>query len=256
MQIYLHKILPVFLLPVGITLLLVLAGLVIRRRAMVWTGLAVLWLSCTPAVGHFMLRAVEGWAERSQAIDAPHADAIVVLSSGRIVAPGPAAVSEWMDADRFFGGVELFRAGKAPMLIFTGGRVPWEPKARSEGEILIEFAKTLGVSARNMVTTSAVVNTNEEAQAVANLLAKSSLKVRDRTEEIHVLLVTSAFHMKRAQRLFERAGIRVVPFPVDFQVSEGEILTIIDFLPGAAGLNQTERALRELYGQLFYILVG
>ena len=32
-----------------------------------------------------------------------------------------------------------------------------------------------------------------------------------------ILLVTSAFHMRRAQRLFERQGPKVLPFPVDFQ---------------------------------------
>jgi hypothetical protein len=58
------------------------------------------------------------------AVDASEADAIVVLSEGRVVVPGKAAVSEWSDADRFFGGVELFRAGKSPLLVFTGGAAP------------------------------------------------------------------------------------------------------------------------------------
>jgi hypothetical protein len=49
---------------------------------------------------------------------------VSVLSEGRLVAPGNAAVSEWKDADRFFGGVELFKAGKSPLLVFTGGAAP------------------------------------------------------------------------------------------------------------------------------------
>ena len=128
LQIYFLKILPVFLLPLGITLLLVLAGLLLRRRAIIWIGLAVLCLSSTPVVSHFMARSVEGWTERSQAIDAPRADAIVVLSSGRVVAPGAAAVSEWGDANRFYGGVELFQAGRAPLLIFTGDGCRGNPR--------------------------------------------------------------------------------------------------------------------------------
>lgn len=255
MQLYLHKILPVFLLPVGITLLLVLAGLLLRRRAMIWIGVAVLWLGSTPAISHFMIRSVEGWAERSQAIDAPHADAIVVLSGGRLVAPGVAAISEWSDADRFYGGVELFQVGKAPLLVFTGGWAPWEPKAKPEGEISIEFAKALGVPANSMITTGAVANTAEEAQAVAALLARKITKVEDRSGEFRILLVTSAYHMKRAQWLFERAGLQVIPFPVDFQVAEGGGMSVIDFLPGADGLGLAERALRELYGRFYYSLV-
>src|ERR1035437_9271025 len=62
--IYLHKILPVFVLPVGITLLLVLAGLRLRRRWLIWSGVAVLWLSSTPLISAYAVRATEGWAER------------------------------------------------------------------------------------------------------------------------------------------------------------------------------------------------
>ena len=123
-MIYLYKILPVFVLPVSITLLLVLAGLRFRRRSFIWSGVAVLWLSSTPFVSGLAVRAAEGWAERGLAADASEADAIVVLSEGRVVAPGKAAVSEWKDADRFFGGMELFKAGKAPLLVFTGGAAP------------------------------------------------------------------------------------------------------------------------------------
>ena len=252
MQIYLHKILPVFLLPVGITLILVMAGLLFRRRSFIWFGLAVLWLSSTPLVSDFLVRSAETWAERRLAIDAPRVDAIVVLSGGRVVAPGVAAVSEWADANRFFGGVELFKANKAPLLIFTGGWAPWEPKAKPEGELLIKYAKALGVPAKSMLTTGAVVNTAEEAEAVAALLLQRSFVDTGRGAHPHVLLVTSALHMVRAQGLFERAGLEVTPFPVDFKVSAGSELGILDFLPSAGALNQTEQAWREIYGRAYY----
>ena len=51
-MIYLHKILPVFVLPVGITLVLVPAGVRFRRRWLIWSGVAVLWLSSTPCISH------------------------------------------------------------------------------------------------------------------------------------------------------------------------------------------------------------
>jgi uncharacterized SAM-binding protein YcdF (DUF218 family) len=256
LSIYIHKILPIFLLPVGLTLLLMLWGLLSRRRTLIWVGFVVLWLSGTPLIGNFMIRSVEAWGERIQAIDSSHADAIVVLSGGRLVAPGAERTSEWNDADRFFGGVELYLANKAPLLIFTGGWAPWEPKAKLEGDILIEYAKALGVPGSNMVTTGPVVNTDEEAKSVAALLAKRQIMSSDPAGQFSILLVTSAFHMQRAQRLFEQAGLKVIPFPVDFQVSEGRLLSVIDFLPGAGALTQTEIALRELYGRFFYWVKG
>ena len=255
-MIYLHKIIPVFLLPVSIILLLVSAGLLRRRRTLIWIGVVLLWLCSTPLVSHRLIRAVEGPALRGAASEALPADAIVVLSGGRIVAPGTAAISEWGDANRFFGGVELFKASKAPLLVFTGGRLPWEPEtARLEGEILSEYAKMFGVPAECAVTTGPVANTAEEAGAVAALLADRQIKSLDRPTTTNVLLVTSAFHMARAQHLFEWAGLKVIPFPVDFQVSLSEALTIIDFLPSASALSQTELAWREMYGQMFYSMV-
>ena len=110
-MIYFHKILPIFLLTVGVTFLLVLAGLLFRRRALIWTAVVILWFGSTPLVSACLVRAAEGWAERTPVTDASEADAIVVLSEGRVIAPGKAAISEWGDAYRFFGGMELFNAG-------------------------------------------------------------------------------------------------------------------------------------------------
>lgn len=75
-MIYLHKVLPLFVLPVGITLMLVIAGLRLHRRWLIWSGVAVLWLSSMPFVSGLAVRAAEGWAERGLAVDAPTADAI------------------------------------------------------------------------------------------------------------------------------------------------------------------------------------
>jgi uncharacterized SAM-binding protein YcdF (DUF218 family) len=203
-----------------------------------------------------MIRSAEDQAERIHAIDALKADAIVVLSGGRVIAPGAAGVSEWSDADRFFGGVELFQAGKAPLLVFTGGWSPLEPNAKPEGDILIKYAEALGISLVNMQSTSAVVNTAEEARAVSELLKKNKSVNNKSEEQIKILLVTSAFHMPRAKRLFELENLQVISFPVDFKVSASREFSILDLLPSAASLSMTELALREFYGRIFYWIKG
>lgn len=256
MQIYLNKLLPIFFLPLGFTILMLWSGLFSKRRILILTSSIVLYLSSTPLVGNFMIRSAQGGAERIYPIDAPQADAIVVLSGGRLVAPGPAAVSEWSDANRFYGGVELFQAGKAPLLVFTGGWSPWEPNAKLEGDILIKYAEALGISRVNMQSTSAVVNTAEEALAVAELLLKT-INVPNKIDgKLKILLVTSAYHMPRAQRLFELKNLQVIPFPVDFKVSASREFNIFHLLPSAMSLVMTELALREFYGRVFYWTKG
>lgn len=252
-MIYLHKIIPFFFLPMGLTLLLVLAGVVLHRRALCWLGILVLWLAGMPFVANFAMRTAEGWQIRQSIATFAEADAIVVLSGGRVLAPGNPPVSEWDDADRFFGGVELCKAGKAPLLIFTGGWTPWQPQLQPEGQMLISYAVEFGLQNARMLTTCKVINTAEEARAVADLLVAKKEEGKTRSR---VLLVTSAFHMRRAKLLFERVGLEVVPFPVDFQVSTGRKLTPLDFFPSVNSLSRTETALREFYGILFYRLAG
>lgn len=246
--IYLHKIVPLFLLPTGVTLLLVLSGLILRRKGLIWAGLVVLWLSSTALVGKEAIRAAERWQTRIPVSAMPSAHAIVVLSAGRVQPPGTPELSEWTDADRFYGGIELYKANKAPLLIFTGGWLPWEPDAKLEGEVLIQYAADLGVPANRMATTGKVTNTRDESHAVAAMLRERfGARAAPR-----VLLVTSAFHMRRAQMLFQRTGIEIVPFPVDFKVPAGDRFSVLDLLPSAGNLGYTELALREFYGLVFY----
>lgn len=176
-MIYFNKILPIFVLPLGITIILMLAGLVLRRRALVWMSLCVLWISSTPLVSATLMRAAEGWAERAVAADIANADAIVVLGGRRVIAPGAGATSEWHDPDRFFGGVELFQLGKAPLLAFTGAPHSWQPNSRLEGDILKRYAIAMGIPDEAIITTGRVLNTAEEAAAVSALLRRSEERV-------------------------------------------------------------------------------
>ena len=243
---YLSKILPLFVLPLGLTLLFLALGIARRRRWPLIAAKAVLWLSSMPLVVGRLARALEDGATRLPVQGVGTADAIVVLSTGRVTAPGPEAVSEWTDADRFFGGVALWRAGKAPLLVFTGGWVPWDPEAPPEGDVLAEYAFGMGVPRDQILTTGRVFNTAEEAVAVAALL-KSRPAGPPR-----IILVTSAFHVPRARMLFEQAGLTVSAFPVDFAGIGGRGVGVMDVLPTAGALAQTQMAVRELYGRLYY----
>jgi len=246
MLLLLNKVLPLFVLPFGLSLILLTWGVVRRRRGLSAVGLAILLISSQPVVGNYLIRWTEQWAERRVASAMPVVDAIVVLSAGRVRAPGPEKMTEWADANRYFGGLELFRAGRSSLLVFTGSWVAWDPDAPLEGEVLAGFARSSGVPASQIAVTGRVGNTADEATEVVRLLRSRGV------ERPHVLLVTSAFHMPRARQQFESVGIQVEPFPVDFSISEGAHATVLDFLPGLGALGKTQTALRELYGRAYY----
>jgi len=255
-MIYLHKILPYLLMPSTVAILLIVAGCVLKRKGIVIAGWCVLFIFSIPITAGFLFGFLEAGEERIPASEAPAADAIVVLSGAGVTETGKSNVVEWQDPDRFFGGVQLYFSGKAPLLVFTGGWFPWEVSARPEGELLVEQAALMGVPASSMITTGRVSNTEQESDAVAKILRER----RKESPDAHggasprVLLVTSAYHMPRARFLFEKAGLEVVPFPVDFRSSSAPALSFLKFLPNAGSLNASETAIRELYGRVYYRL--
>ena len=114
------------------------------------------------------------------------------------------------------------------------------------GDLLRELAIGLGIPSNAVFSTSKVRNTADEAKAVAAMLPAGST----------VLLVTSAFHMSRAQRLFQRKGLSVMPFPVDFQASGAWAgnpwSNPLNLVPTAQGLQSSSRAIRETIGRTLY----
>ena len=114
-----------------------------------------------------------------------------------------------------------------------------------------EEAITLGVPSSSIITTKKVFNTFQESVQVNELISRTILK---RNNTYKIILVTSAFHMKRAKKFFERQGLLVIPFPVDFQSRgkwAGSIwLDPVLWIPTPGNLSYSSRALRELLGRI------
>ena len=241
-MIYLHKILPALASPLGLCLLLVIVGLLLNARRWVLRGTLILMVCALPATSNVLWRQLERGHALQDPSDAPTAEAIVVLSGTlRAVPSGDGFAYEWSEAaDRYFAGVDLALAMKAPKLIFTRGAQPWSAGA-PEGEVLFERARRDLVPEGMLALTPPVENTAQEAQAVAEMLENGR----------KIILVTSAFHMPRAQALFQDAGLDVTPWPVDFRASANKT-TLMDFIPSAGGLSGTSAALREFLGRAYY----
>lgn len=243
----LNTLLPQLFLPLNVSGALVVLGLLRRRPRVAAAGVLLLILCAHPFVAHHAMRAAEGWAVRRLAESLDSADAVVVLSYGRFVPPGDGMAVEWRDPDRFFGGLDVFRAGKAPRLVFTGAAVSSSPaETRTEGSLHRAFATELGVPATAIRVTGRVVDTAGEAREVMRLLAGEGVTTPT------IVLVTTAWHMPRARAQFEREGFVVDPFPVDFKAPEKFQWGWSRALPSPAALSLTEVALRELYGRKYF----
>ena len=238
----LNKLLPLFISPLFVLVALAVLAIWMRRRGLAFAALATLWVLSLPVVANPLWRVIEQQALRPAVATAPQAQAVVVLGGMTWdVRAEQGFETEWNgNADRFWVGLELFKAGKAPRLFLMAGRLPWEKSQTTEGDWLRQKAIEFGVPAEKIWLSPEVQNTYQEAQAVAKELPGGN-----------ILLVTSAFHMPRARAVFEAQGLQVLPFPVDFRVVENET-TILDFLPSAGALETTTSAMRELLGRAYY----
>jgi len=89
--------------------------------------------------------------------------------------------------------VELWRAGRAPLVVFTGGTGDFPP---SEAQAAAGFAAGLGLPATAMLLEERSTSTEENARFAAELLRDHGVVAQK------VLLVSDDYHTFRAGRVF------------------------------------------------------
>ena len=244
------KLLPLFVYPLGLAIVLLLLSRLFswlgRRRAaslLVICAVALLWLCSMPRFSDWAMSTLEREWPPVPAARAPRADAIVLLGGmTRGLVPGVDLPDLSGSADRLFHAAELYRAGKAPMLLLTGGNAPgYEPEALSMKRVLL----VMGIPGDVLLLEDRSRNTRQNARFSAAVL-------HDR--QVHrILLVTSAYHMRRAKLEFERQGFEVLPAATDYQVVETP-RTLLDWLPAVGALNQTTLAMKEYLGLMVTVM--
>ena len=222
---------------------LVLLGLSRARRSgalLVLAGVAWLWAWSTPVASEALQARLESRYPAQPAEALPRADAIVVLGGAMAPpSPGQPYPDLGLAADPVWHAARVFRAGKASLVLASGGSDP-EVTQVPEAEAMAGLLRELGVPASAILQERASRNTRENADLSAAVLLPRH--ARD------ILLVTSALHMARAKAEFERAGFHVVPAATDHaQAKWGGLQR---WLPDTGALDASARALKEMVGRL------
>ena len=251
---YLVKICTQLASPLALFLLLAPVGLVLilRSHKKVGWGLITLvfgWLLLwsLPAASVWLRQGLERQIPQKAAADYPTADAIVVLGGGveggrsgwRI---GPHLLA---GADRAWFGAQLYRAGRAPVVILSGGNSEWSRTDEPEAEAMETFVKDLGVPISAVLLEGRSRNTQENAEYINQLLVEHHFN--------NILLVTSAIHMPRALAVFQGQGINVIPAPTDFDAIPPRSAWR-RWMPDAEALDRSSKALKEYLGIAIYQL--
>ncbi len=254
MSLFLSKLVPIVLYPLGLAILLLVVALAFGRfrraaRAALLMAIALLWLPSMPVTANLLALSWEAAYPPVAAADLPTADAIVLLG-GFVDQPLPPRIAPDLTAgaDRVFEAARLFHAGRAAHIVVSAGNLPWHailaPEAHWIGGLLAE----LGVPAAAVTLESQSRNTRENAVFSAAILRQKGWH--------SVLLVTSADHMRRAMASFRKAGVAVTAAPADVQGSMPLFDDVLDFLPRADALVETSNVLKEMIGMVYYRLRG
>tara|TARA_B110000027_G_scaffold3837_1_gene3435 strand:+ start:97 stop:837 length:741 start_codon:yes stop_codon:yes gene_type:complete len=245
-MIYLHKILPLIVSPLFFIIFIIVLGAIFKSKKIILLGVIILVFCSLPIISNKLISYLEKDYVLRDISTIDKADAIVVLSGMlKTIKTGDKLKYEFGDSvDRILSGIDLFKNNKASLLILTRGQLPWS-LGIPEGEYLKYFAIKFGVPEESISITNIVQNTAEEAKSVKKIL---------NLNEVKIILITSAFHMPRAKKVFEASNIKVIPFAVDFQ-STHKNFTIMDLIPSANSFMRTSFFVREMIGRLYYNLI-
>jgi uncharacterized SAM-binding protein YcdF (DUF218 family) len=248
---WLSKVLDWFLAPLSWGLLLLLGAALLRARPRLSRALAVLAALVLVA---FSLEPVTDRLDRLAERGAVSTyrpevvyDAVVVL--GGMVDSAATRTSGELELDahveRLLRAWELLRAGRARMVLLSGGAVDPQPGDVPEADRLAAKLVAWGIPPAQVVMEGSSRNTRENAIESSRIAAARGWHT--------LLVVTSAAHMPRALGCFRAVGIEPDALPVDHRAGDGQGQS---WLPRAAGLARSTDAIRELFGRLVYRALG
>jgi uncharacterized SAM-binding protein YcdF (DUF218 family) len=256
MFLFLSKLIPPLVFPPGGNLVLFLFAWILRNRrprmatVLFWFSALTLYAVSTNAGSGLLIAPLESRYADIDALSAPQTEAIVLLGGGVVAAAGKHDEPELAEAgDRVRKSAALFKAGKAPIILCSGGNIDFlagggEAEAVSASRIL----QSLGIPPAAILTEGASRNTHENAE-----LAWQILNARG----VHrILLVTSAMHLPRAAALFRHAGFTVIPVPSNHLGGWGNPSLLFSLLPDPQSVANSKAALKEYLGLAVYSLRG
>lgn len=248
----LSKLLQYFLMPIiWIAILLLLAIFLksakFRRWCLVAATLLLLFFS-NPFLANISMRA---WEKESVPLEQVGDYNVAIVLTGVTEARGFAQdrVHTNKGADRLLHPLKLYRMGKVEKFLITGGTGTLAMDRRPEAEMLKEILLLAGVPEKDILIETRSDNTYQNAIYTGDLLQKHPALQRR-------LLVTSAFHMRRAKACFDKAGVETDAFPADFYTTEVRYSPDEFLIPNPDAFRLWHRLIHEITGYVVYKVVG
>jgi len=170
-----------------------------------------------------------------------HADYIVVIGGGTINSSPEEDGMGSLTSDamkRALYGIYLAGIFKVPV-IFSGGEISSSQK-ESESEIALRIMKRYAPEEIKLLKEDQARTTSENAEFV-----------KTKFNPKKIILVTSAYHMKRSLYSFTKAGMECIAAPTDYKI-DGPRYNATSFIPKTGEMDDLYKGLKEYAGLIFY----
>ncbi len=139
--------------------------------------------------------------------------------------------------------LRIWHLSKEPMKIIISGTDPLI-EASEEAQAVRNFFIHRGILPENIIIEGKSRNTRENVMNVKEIVGEEEF-----------FLVTSAYHMDRSMREFERLGANPIPAPTDFKRKRYSSYHLLDFFPSAQNLRKSDLAFHEYFGAIYYQII-
>ncbi|CAN5269676.1 YdcF family protein [soil metagenome] len=152
-------------------------------------------------------------------------------------------------ADRVMHTVQLYKENKIKNILITGGSGSLIRDEIKEADQIKKILLLCEIPEDDIMVENRSRNTYENAAYSAELLNQEYPNGK-------YLLVTSAFHLRRAQACFEKQGVNAQSFSTDFYTYPTRFTPDTLLIPTEGALAKWSILIKELVGMLFYRIAG
>lgn len=153
-------------------------------------------------------------------------------------------------ADRLMFALKLYYERKVSKILISGGSGKLFNQDRKEALTGYDYITSINFPPENVLLESQSKNTHENALATSEMLHKLNM------QNDPVILITSAYHMPRAARCFKKAGVNIIPYPVDYLTDNLSWTPASTVIPQVHILSSWGILLHEWAGSITYQILG
>lgn len=247
---YLSKLLMFLLNPI-IWIFLILILLLLKKVSLK-KGVFIIFLALYIPGNGYVIQKLYSYQEPVPKIldHKAHFDVGVVLGGFAGFSSDSKGINFNKGADRLIFAVSLYHQKKIKKILISGGSGLVNFDKISESVIAKNFILNLGVKENDILIEDKSRNTHENAFYSAKLIKAKKIKTS--------LLITSAFHMKRAEGCFKKEGVEnIVTFPVDYHNDDPPQFKFSYYIiPETENITQFNNLIHEWLGILVYKIKG